>query len=71
MHDLQTRQVIGAKMRAAMVTQEDIGKRLRCTGRQVRNLLSRPGRMRLEDLNAIADKLSMTDREWIEMTRWR
>lgn len=35
----------------------------------IKELMRAPGRARLDDLRATADKLRMTDEEWVEMTR--
>lgn len=67
---MNARQFLTARMRAEGVTQRELGKRLGVNDRAVRYMLAAPGRIRVEDMAVIADKLHITDREFLKLTRW-
>lgn len=68
---MNARQFLTARMRAEGVTQKDLARRLGITDRAVRYLLTEPGRIRTDDMVTIADKLHLTDKEYLRLTRWK
>lgn len=67
---MNAKKFIAERMRAEGITQRELGKRLGINDRAVRYLLADPGRIRVEDMAVIADKLHITDREFLKLTRW-
>lgn len=67
---MTAREVIARRMRDEGVTQQELGRRLGVSERAVRYLLANPDRIRVQDMRAIADKLHITDSEFLKITRW-